>query len=291
VRIIVGFPAGQGIDIQTRLVAQRLSERLGQQFVVDNHPGAGGNIATEIVVRAPADGYTLLAIGSNNCINSSLYEKLNFDFIRDIAPIASVSRTPNVMEVHPSIPVGTVPEFIAYARVNPGKLNMASAGIGSTSHVAGELFKMMAGVDLLHVPYRGSPQALTDLLSGRMHVMFDLLPTSIEHIRAGQLRGLAVTTAARSDLIPALPTIGEYLSGYETSAVPGLGAPHGTSPEILEQLNREVNATLTDPTIRTRLTELGAVPLPGSSSDFARLIANETEKWATVVKFAAIKPM
>ena len=290
VRIIVGFPAGQGIDIQTRLVAQRLSERLGQQFVVDNHPGAGGNIATEIVVRAPADGYTLLAIGSNNCINSSLYEKLNFDFIRDIAPIASVSRTPNVMEVHPSIPVGTVPEFIAYARANPGKLNMASAGIGSTTHVAGELFKMMAGVDLAHVPYRGSPQALTDLLSGRMHVMFDLLPTSIEHIRAGRLRGLAVTTVVRSDLIPALPTVGEYLSGYETSAVPGLGAPQGTSPEILEQLNREVNAALADPAIRTRLTALGAIPLPGSPSDFARLIANETEKWARVVKFAGIKP-
>jgi len=290
VRIIVGFPAGQGIDILKRLVAQRLSERLGQQFVVDNRPGAGGNIAAEAVVRAPADGYTLLAIGSNNFINASLYENLNFDFIRDITPIASVCRAPNVMEVHPSLPVGTVPEFVAYAKANPGKLNLASAGNGSTSHVAGELFKMMTGVDLLHVPYRGSAQAVPDLLSGRMHVMFDNLPTSIEHIRAGRLRGLAVTTALRSEVLPSLPTVSEYVSGYEASAAPGLGAPRNTPPEIIAKLNGEVNAALADPAIRTRFAELGVAAVPGSPADFAKLIADETEKWAKVIKFAGIKP-
>jgi len=290
VRIIVGFPPGQGIDIIMRLVAQWLSERLGQQFVVENRPGAGGNIATEFVVRASADGYTLLATGSNNFVNASLYEKLSFDFIRDIAPIASVARVPNVMEVHPSVPVGTVPELIAYARANPGRLNVASAGNGSSSHVAAELFKMMAGVDLLHVPYRGSPQAMTDLLGGRMQVMFDLLSTSVEHISAGRLRGLAVTTAARSELLPALPTVSEFLPGYETSGLGGLGAPRDTPPEILEKLNREVNAALADPGIRARFSELGAVAVPAARSDFAKLIADETAKWARVVKFAGIKP-
>jgi tripartite-type tricarboxylate transporter receptor subunit TctC len=291
VRIVVGFPAGQGVDIITRLVGQRLSERLGQQFVVENRPGAGGNIATEAVVRAPAEGYTLLATGSNNCINASLYDKLSFDFIRDIAPIASVARVPNVLEVHPSVPVGTVTEFIAYAKANPGKLNVASAGNGSSSHVAAELFKMMAGVDLLHVPYRGSAQALPDLLSGRMQVMFDLLSTSVEHIRAGRLRGLAVTTAARSELLPALPTVSEFLPGYETAGLAGLGGPRDTPAEILEKLNREVNAALADPVIRARFSELSAVAVPGSRSDFAKLIADETEKWSRVVKFAGLTPV
>jgi tripartite-type tricarboxylate transporter receptor subunit TctC len=290
VRIVVGFPAGQGIDILVRLISERLSERLGQQFVVENRPGAGGNIATEIVVRAAADGYTLLATGSNNFINASLYEKLNFDFIRDITPIASVCRAPNVMEVHPSLPVSTVPEFVAYTKANPGRLNLASAGNGSTSHVAGEFFKMMTGVDLLHVPYRGSAQAVPDLLSGRMHVMFDNLPTSIEHIRAGRLRALAVTTALRSEMLPGLPTVGEYVTGYEASAVPGLGAPRNIPPEIIEKLNGEVNAALADPSVRTRFTELGVTAVPGSPTDFAKLIAGETEKWAKVVKFAGIKP-
>jgi tripartite-type tricarboxylate transporter receptor subunit TctC len=290
VHIVVGFPAGQGLDIVTRLVGQRLSERLGQQFVIENRPGAGGNIATETVVRAPADGYTLLATGANNFINASLYDKLNFDFIRDIAPIASVACTSNVLEVHPSVPVATVPELIAYAKANPGKLNMASAGNGATSHVAGELFKMMTGTDLLHVPYRGSAQALTDLLSGRMHLMFDNLPSSIEHIRAGRLRGLAVTTALRSDLLPALPTVGDYVQGYETSPLAGLGAPRNTPADLIEKLNGEVNAALADPAIRARLTELGFTALPGSSADFAKLIADETAKWTKVVKFANIKP-
>jgi tripartite-type tricarboxylate transporter receptor subunit TctC len=290
VRIVVPFPAGQGLDIVTRLVGQRLSERLGQQFVIDNRPGAGGNIATETVVRAPADGYTLLATGAHNFINASLYDNLSFEFIRDIAPIASVASSANVMEVHPSLPVATVPELIAYAKANPGKLNMASAGNGATSHVAGELFKMMTGIDLLHVPYRGSTQALTDLLSGRMHVMFDNLPSSIEHIRSGRLRGLAITAASRSDLLPGLPTVSEYVPGYETSPLAGLGAPRNTPADIIEMLNGEVNAALAEPTIRTRLAELGFTALPGSSADFARLIARETEKWAKVIKFAGIKP-
>src|SRR5215469_13606439 len=246
VRIIVGFAPGQAIDIVTRIIGQWLSEQLGQQFIVENRPGAGGNIATEMVVRAPPDGYTLLAVGSNNYINASLYNRLNFDFRRDISPVASISRTPNVMEVHPSLPTKTVREFIAYARAHPGALSMASAGNGSTAHLAGELFKMMTGVDLLHVPYRGSPPALTDLLSGQVQVMFDNLPSSIEHISVGRLRPLAVTTTAPSALLPGVPTLSDFVPGYEASAVPGIGAPKNTPTEIVDKLNREVNSGLND---------------------------------------------
>jgi tripartite-type tricarboxylate transporter receptor subunit TctC len=273
-----------------RLIGQWLSERLGQPFVIDNRPGAGGNIATDVVVRAPPDGYTLLAVGSNNYINASLYEKINFNFVRDIAAVASISRTPNVMEVHPSIPVKTVPEFITYAKGNPGKLSMASAGNGSTSHMAGELFKMMTGVDILHVPYRGSPQAVTDLIGGQVHVMFDNLPSSIEHIRAGKLRALAVTTTARSELMPDVPTVSEYVPGYEASAVPGIGVPKNTPTEIVDMLNKEINAGLSSPAIKARLAGLGVTEVPGSPSDFGKLIADETEKWAKVVKFSGAKP-
>jgi len=291
VRIIVGFAAGQAIDILVRIIGQRLSERLGQQFIVENQPGAGGNIATEHVVRASPDGYTLLAVGSNNYINASLYARLNFNFIHDIAAVASISRTPNVLEVHPSIPVNTVLEFIAYAKAHPGKLSMASAGNGSTSHVAGELFKMMTGVSMIHVPYRGSALAFEDLLSGRVDVMFDNLPSSIEYIRAGSLRALAVTTTARSELLPDIPTVGDFVPGYEASALPGIGAPRTTPIEIIDTLNQEVNAVLADPRIKTRFADLGVAAVDGSPADFAKLIADETEKWAKVIKFAGIKPV
>ncbi|HEY3641341.1 MAG TPA: tripartite tricarboxylate transporter substrate binding protein [Xanthobacteraceae bacterium] len=289
VHIIVGFAAGQAIDILVRLVGQWLSERLGQPFVVENRPGAGGNIATEVVVRSPADGYTLLAVGSNNYINASLYERLNFNFIRDIAPVASISRTPNVMEVNPSVPVKTVPEFIAYAKANPGKLSMASAGNGSTAHLAGESFKMMTGVNMLHVPYRGSPLALTDLLSGQVHVMFDNLPSSIEHIRAGKLRALGVTTAARSELLPDVPTVGDFVPGYEASAAPGIGVPKNTPTEIVDKLNKEINAGLANPRIRARFADLGVMVVAGSPADFGKLIADETEKWGKVIRAGNIK--
>jgi len=291
VRIIVGFAAGQAIDILVRIIGQRLSERLGQQFIVENQPGAGGNIATEHVVRASPDGYTLLAVGSNNYINASLYARLNFNFIHDIAAVASISRTPNVLEVHPSIPVNTVLEFIAYAKAHPGKLSMASAGNGSTSHVAGELFKIMTGVSMIHVPYRGSALAFEDLLSGRVDVMFDNLPSSIEYIRAGSLRALAVTTTARSELLPDIPTVGDFVPGYEASALPGIGAPRTTPIEIIDTLNQEVNAVLADPRIKTRFADLGVAAVDGSPADFAKLIADETEKWAKVIKFAGIKPV
>ncbi len=290
VRIIVGFTAGQAVDILARLIGQWLSERLGQQFVIENRPGAGGNIATDAVVRAPPDGYTLLAVGSNNYINASLYQTLNFNFIRDIAAVASISRTPNLLEVHPSVPAKTVPEFITYARANPGKLTMASAGNGSTAHMAGELFKMMTGVDMLHVPYRGSPLALTDLLSGQVQVMFDNLPTSIEHIRAARLRPLAVTTIARSELLPDIPIVGDFVPGYEASAVPGIGVPRNTPIDIVDKLNKEINAGLADPKIKTRFAGLGVTSVAGSPADFSRLIADETAKWAKVVKFSGAKP-
>jgi tripartite-type tricarboxylate transporter receptor subunit TctC len=289
VRIIVTFPAGSTSDILARPMAQWLQERLGQPFVVDNRPGAGGTIGTEAVVRASPDGYTLLLISGAHTVNATLYGKLSFNFIRDIAPFAGISRETGAMVVNPSVPAKTVPEFIAYAKANPGKINMASAGIGASTHVAGELFKMMTGVNMVHVPYRGSPPALTDLLGGQVQVYFGPIAGSIEYVRAGTLRALAVTTANRSEALPDLPTVGEFVPGYEASAVWGIGAPRNTPAEIVEKLNKEINAGLADPKIKARL-ELGGTVLPGSPTDFGKLIANETEKWAKVVKFANMKP-
>jgi tripartite-type tricarboxylate transporter receptor subunit TctC len=289
VRIIVGQAAGSGSDIAARLLGQRLSERLGQPFVVENRPGAGGNIATEAVVRALPDGYTLLLVAAANAINATLYDKLNYNFIRDIAPVAGIFRVPQVMEVNPSIPAKTVPEFIAFAKANPGKVNMASAGIGSVHHVAGELFKFMTGIDMIHVPYRGTTPALTDLLAGQAQVMFDVTPSSTPHIKAGRLRALAVTTATRVDVLPEVPVMGDFVPGYEASAWLGFGAPKDTPAAIIDVLNSEVNAGLADPMIKARFADLGATVLPGSPADFGKLIADETEKWAKVVKFAGIK--
>jgi tripartite-type tricarboxylate transporter receptor subunit TctC len=288
-RVMVGFAAGQAIDIVTRIVAQSLSERLGQQFIIENRPGGGGNIATEAVVRAPPDGYTLLAIGSNNMINATLYQKLNYDFIRDIAPVASAYRVPQVMEVNPSFPAKTVPEFIAYAKLHPGEISFASAGNGSVAHVTGELFKMMTGVNMLHVPYRGAPPALTDLIGGQVHVMFDNLPSSIEHIRAGRLRPLAVSSAARLQALPDIPTVGGFVPGFETSAWAGIGAPKDTPAEIINTLNREINAALADPAVQARITDLGGLVLALSPSAYASLIAQETDKWAKVIKFSGAR--
>jgi len=289
VRVMVGFAPGQAIDIVTRIIGQRLSDRLGQQFIIENRPGAGGNIATEVVARAPADGYTLLAIGSNNMINPTLYQNLNYDFIRDIVPVASVYRVPQVMEVNPSFPAKTVPEFIAYAKAHPGEISFASAGNGSVAHVTGELFKMMTGVNMLHVPYRGAPPALTDLIGGQVHVMFDNMPSSIEHIRAGRLRPLAVTATTRLEALPAVPPLGDFVPGFETSAWAGIGAPKNTPAEIIDTLNREINAVLADPTIRTRIAELGGEMLALSPSEYTRRIAEETDKWAKVIKFSGAK--
>jgi tripartite-type tricarboxylate transporter receptor subunit TctC len=280
VRIIVGQAAGSGSDIAARLLGQRLSERLGQPFVVENRPGAGGNIATEAVVRALPDGYTLLLVAAANA---------SFVFLRDIAPVAGIFRVPQVMEVNPSIPAKTVPEFIAFAKANPGKVNMASAGIGSVHHVAGELFKFMTGIDMIHVPYRGTTPALTDLLAGQAQVMFDVTPSSTPHIKAGRLRALAVTTATRADVLPEVPVMGDFVPGYEASAWLGFGAPKDTPAAIIDVLNSEVNAGLADPMIKARFADLGATVLPGSPADFGKLIAEETEKWAKVVKFAGIK--
>ncbi len=290
VRIIVGFPAGSSGDIIARLMGQWLSERLGQQFVVENRTGAGGNIGTESVVRAPADGYTLLLCASPDAINATLYDKLSFNFIRDIAPIGAIVSVPLVMVVNPSVPAKTVPEFIAYAKANPGKLNMASAGNGTSAHVSGELFKMMTGMNLVHVPYRGSPPALTDLLGGQVQVYFVPTPPSIEYIRAGKLRALAVTTAVRSQALPDLSTVGAFLPGYEASLWNGLGAPRSTPVEIVERLNKEINAALADPKMKARLADPDGTVLPGSPADFGKLIADETEKWAKVVKFSGAKP-
>jgi tripartite-type tricarboxylate transporter receptor subunit TctC len=262
VRIIVGFAPGQAIDIVTRIIGQWLSERLGQQFIIENRPGAGGNIATEAVVRAPPGGYTLLAIGSNNMINATLYEKLNYNFIRDIAPVASIYRVSQVMEVNPSFPAKTVPEFIAHAKAHPGEISFASAGNGSVAHVTGELFKMMTGVNMLHVPYRGAPPALTDLIAGQVHVMFDNMPSSIEHIRAGRLRPLAVTATTRLEALPDVPPLADFVPGFETSAWAGIGAPKDTPAEIIEKLNREINGGLVDPKIKAPLPTLVARCLP-----------------------------
>jgi len=289
VRIIVGFASGGTLDIIARLLGQWLSERLGQPFVVENRPGGGGNIGTEVVVRAPPDGYTLLLVGSPNMINATLYEKLNFNFIRDIAPVASTDRAPLVMEVNQNFPARSVPEFITLAKANPGKVNMASAGIGTGQHVAGELFKMMTGIDMTHVPYRSAGPALTDLIGGQVQVMFDSLPASVAHIRAGRLRALAVTTATRSEALPDTPTVADFVPDYEASAVHGIGAPRNTPTEIVDRLSKEINAALGDPKMRARLTDLGLMVLSGSPADFGKLIAKETEKWAKVVKFAGSK--
>jgi len=291
VRFIVGQAAGSSSDITARLIAQWLSERLHQQFVVETRPGAGGNIATEAVVRSPPDGYTLLLVNAQNTINAALYEQLSFDFLRDIAPVAWIDRVAMVMEVTPTFPAKSVPEFIAYAKANPGKINMASAGIGGPQHVAGELFKFMAGVDMTHVPYRGTTPAVTDLLAGQVQVMFDVTPTAIPQITAGKLRPLAVTTAERLAALPELPTIGEFLKGYEASAWIGVGVPKGTPADIIATLNREINAAIVDPTVKKRLDELGAMVAPPSSpTQFASFIAEDAAKWAKVIKAAGIKP-
>jgi tripartite-type tricarboxylate transporter receptor subunit TctC len=290
VRIVVGLAPGGANDIVARLLGQRLSERLGQPFVIENRPGGGGNIATEAVVRAPADGYTLLMVGSYNAINATLYDNLNFNFIRDIAPVASIATNPLVMEVHPSVAAKTVPEFIAYAKANPGKINMASPGIGSAPHLAGELFKMRAGVDMVHVPYRGGVPALTDLLGGQVQVYFPGTVSSIEYIKTGRLRALAVTAATRSEALPDLPTVGEFVPGYEASSWFGVGAPKATPAEIVDKLNKEINAGLADPKIKARFADLGGTPLVGSPADFGKLIAEETEKWGKVIRAANIKP-
>jgi len=289
VRIIVGAAPGGAFDILARLMGQWLTERLGQPFVVENRPGAGSNIAAEAVVNAPADGYTLLLVSSANAVNATLYDKLNFNFLRDIAPVASIARQPQIMLVNPSFPAGTVPEFIAYARANPGTINMASAGIGTGPHVAGELFKMMTGVNMIHVPYRGGAPALTDLLGGQMQVIFIGPVETIGHIRAGRLRALAVSTVTRSEALPHLPTVSDFVPGYETSTWFGVGAPRNTSAGIVDKLNMEINAALVDPKFKARLADLGATVLSGSSADFGKLIAEETEKWAKVAKFAGIK--
>jgi tripartite-type tricarboxylate transporter receptor subunit TctC len=290
VRIIVGWPVGGTTDIATRLMGQWLSERLGQPFVIENRPGAASNIGTEAVVRAPADGYTLLAVTATNTVNATLYDKLNFSLNRDIATIAGILRSPLVLEVHPAVPVNTVPEFIAYAKANSGKIGMASFGTGTTSHVAGELFKMTAGIHMLHVPYRGSAPMVTDLLGGQVQVAFDNLPASIEHIRAGKLRPLAVTTATRSEALPNIPTMSEFLPGYEASAWIAVGVPSGTPAEIVNKLNKEINAGLADPKIRARIADIGGTVLAGSAAEVGKLIAEETEKWAKVIRAANIKP-
>ena len=288
-RIVVGFPPGGPTDILARLIGQSLSERLKQPVVVENRPGAGGNPGVETVVRAEPDGHTLLLIGVNNAINTTLYERLSFSFVRDIAPVASLIRVPMVLEVNPSVPVRTVPEFIAYAKDNPGKLNMASAGIGSPQQVAGELFKMMTGVDLVHVPYRGTAPALIGLIAGQTQVIFDTTPVSIGYIQSGQIRPLAVTTTSRADLLPDLPTLNDFVPGYEASAWYGVGAPANTPAEIVDTLNREINAAITEPGLKAQLANMGGTALVGSPADFRRLIVDETEKWGKVVKISGAR--
>jgi tripartite-type tricarboxylate transporter receptor subunit TctC len=290
VRIIVGFPAGGTTDIGARVIAQWLSERLGQPFVIENRPGAGTHIATEAVVRAPADGYTLLMVTGQNALNAALYDKLNYDFVRDIAPVAGVIRTPFVLEVHPAVPVKSVSELITYAKANPGKINMASFGINSGSHLCGELFKLMTGIEMLHVPYRGSAPMLVDLLSGQTQLAFDNLPASIEHIRAGKLRALAVTTTERSEALPNVPTLGEIVPSYEWSAWIGLGAPKNTPAEIIERLNKEINAALADPKIRARFADLSGMVFAGSAAEFGNFIGQNIEKLGKVIRAANIKP-
>jgi tripartite-type tricarboxylate transporter receptor subunit TctC len=289
VRLIVGFAPGGLGDTSARLVAQWLSEHSGHPFVVENRPGAGSNFATESVVRATADGYTLLLVTTSGTVNATLYPKLNFNLLRDIAPIAGIVRVPQIMVVNSSVPAKTVPEFIAYAKANPGKLNMASGGNGTNTHIAGELFKMMAGVDMLHVPYRSGTPAFTDLLGGRMQVYFGDMSSLIPHVRAGTVRPLAVTTAMRSQALPDVPTVGDFLPGYEASAFTGIGAPKDTPAEIIDELNKEINAALADPGMQARLLDVGSAPLAGSPAEFSKLLADETEKWSKVIKFAGLK--
>jgi tripartite-type tricarboxylate transporter receptor subunit TctC len=289
VRIIVGLPAGGSVDLVARLMGRWLSERLGQPLVIENRPGAGTNIATEAVVRASADGYTLLQITSANATNASLYDKLDFNFIRDIAPVASIVRALFVMVVNPSFPAKTVPEFIAYAKANPRKISMASAGNGTPGHIAGELFMVMTGINMMHVPYRGDPPALTDLIGGQVQVLFGSMPVSIEQIKAGKLRPLAVTTATRSEVLPDIPTVGEFVPGYEATGWQGVGAPKGTPTDIIDTLNRQINAGLANPSMKVRLADLGYSVLAGSPGEFGKLIADDTDKWAKVIKFAGIK--
>ena len=289
VRFIVPFSPGGVSDIIGRLMGQWLSDRLGQPFLIENRPGAGSNVGTEAVVNAAADGYTLLMVGSSNAVNATFYEKLGFNFIRDIAPVASIFRAPHIMEVNPSFPATTVPEFVAYAKANPGTINMASGGSGTTSHMSGELFKMMAGVDMVHVPYRGGGPALTDVLGGQVQVMFDNAASSIEYIRAGRLRALAVTTATRVEALPGVPAVAEFVPGYEASNMTGVGAPRKTPVEIVDKLNREINAALADPVMKARFADLSGAALSGSPADFGTLFADETEKWAKVVRAANIK--
>jgi tripartite-type tricarboxylate transporter receptor subunit TctC len=289
-RLVLGYPPGGSADLTGRLMGQWLSERLGQTVVIENRPGAGTNLATESVVRAPADGYTLLLVAPANAINATLFDKLNHNYLRDIAPVAGINRFANVMEVNPAVPAKTVPEFIAYAKANPGKLSMASSGAGSTIHLSGELFKMLTGINLVHVPYRGSAPALTDMISGQVQVMFDNIPTSLPHIRAGKLRALAVTSTTRSELMPDIPTVADFLPGYEASAWYGIGVPRGTPAEIINKLNATVNAILADPAVKKRFAEVGATLISTSPADFGKYVADETEKWGKVVKFAGVKP-
>jgi tripartite-type tricarboxylate transporter receptor subunit TctC len=289
VRIIVPYPPGGSTDITARLMGQWLSERLAQQFIIENRPGGSSNIGTEAVVRAPPDGYTLLVVDSAQAINATYYNKLNFDFIRDIAPVAGIVSQSMIMEVNPSVPARGVPEFITYAKANPGRLNMASSGNGNITHVSGELFKLMAGVNMLHVPYRGEAPAVSDLLGGQVQVYFAGIIGSIEYVRAGQLRALAVTTSSRSEALPDIPSLSEFLPGYEAIGWFGVGAPKSTPPEIIDKLNKEINAGLADPKLRARFAELSSPVMPGSATDFGHFIVKETEKWAKVVKFAGIK--
>jgi len=284
--IIVGYPAGGSTDIVARLIGDWLSKRLGQQFIVENRPGAGNNLATEAVTKAAPDGYTLILVNPANTINASLYKNLNFVFLRDIDPVAGVIRVPNVMEVHPSVPAKTVAEFIAYVKANPDKVNVASSGNGTSIHLSGELFKMMTGIKMTHVPYKGSAPMLTDLLGGQVQITFDNLPSSIQHIKAGKLRALAVTTAKRSDELPDVPTVAETVPGYEASAFFGFGVPHGTPKEIVDRLNAEINLALKDPAILAKLKDLGGTPIPGSPADFGKLVADETANWEKVVHAA-----
>jgi tripartite-type tricarboxylate transporter receptor subunit TctC len=290
VRLIVAYPPGSAADVLARLMGQWLSDRLGQPFVIENRPGGSTNIATQAAVNASPDGYTLLMVHTAGAVNATLYDKLTYNFIRDIAPIAGLGENPLVMEVNPSVPVETLPEFIAYAKSNPGKLNMASAGTGGASHISGELFKMMTGVNLVYVPYAGGPPAITDLLTGQVHVLFDAISSSIGHIRTGRLRALAVTTAKRQQTLPDIPPIGDFVPGYEASGWHGIGAPRSTPTDILNKLNKEINAALADPKIKARLLDLGSAPMPMTPEEFGRFIVSETEKWGKVVRFAGLKP-